>query len=137
MQILMPAIALVAVTFVVWCWMYFTRLRYLRANRIEPNNLATRERDSRLLEPVAGPSDNLRNLFEMPVLFYVLIILLLDTGHASSGFVSAAWAFVALRTLHSAIHCTYNDVMHRFTVYALSSLVLWGMWAAFAVRLLG
>jgi len=137
MQILMPAIALVAVTFVVWCWMYFTRLRYLRANRIEPNNLATRERDSRLLEPVAGPSDNLRNLFEMPVLFYVLIILLLDTGHASSGFVSAAWSFVALRTLHSAIHCTYNDVMHRFTVYALSSLVLWGMWAAFAVRLLG
>jgi len=137
MQILMPAIALVAVTFVVWCWMYFTRLRYLRANRIDPNSIATRERGAARLEPVAAPSDNFQNLFEMPVLFYVLIILLLDTGHANSGFVSAAWAFVALRTLHSAIHCTYNDVMHRFTVYALSSLVLWGMWTAFAVRLLG
>jgi len=137
MQILMPAIALVAVTFVVWCWMYFTRLRYLRANRIDPNSIATRERGAARLEPVSAPSDNFQNLFEMPVLFYVLIILLLDTGHANSGFVSAAWAFVALRTLHSAIHCTYNDVMHRFTVYALSSLVLWGMWAAFAVRLLG
>lgn len=137
MQILMPAIALVAVTFVVWCWMYFTRLRYLRANRIDPNSIATRERGAARLEPVSAPSDNFQNLFEMPVLFYVLIILLFDTGHANSGFVSAAWAFVALRTLHSAIHCTYNDVMHRFTVYALSSLVLWGMWAAFAVRLLG
>lgn len=136
MQILMPAIALVAVTFVVWFWMYFTRVRFIRANRIDPNSIATRERGTARLEPVAGPSDNFQNLLEMPVLFYVLIILLLDTGHASSGFVTAAWAFVGLRTLHSAIHCTYNDVMHRFTVYALSSLLLWGMWAAFAVKLL-
>jgi hypothetical protein len=137
MQILMPTIALVAVTFVVWCWMYFTRLRFIRQNRIEPNSLATREQGSARLGPVAGPSDNFQNLLEMPVLFYVLTILLLDTGHASSGFVSAAWAFVGLRTLHSAIHCTYNDVTHRFTVYALSSLVLWGMWGAFALKLLG
>jgi len=136
MQILMPAIALVAVTFVVWCWMYFTRVRFIRANRIDLNSIATRECGTARLEPVAGPSDNFQNLLEMPVLFYVLIILLLDTGHASSGFVTAAWAFVGLRTLHSAIHCTYNDVMHRFTVYALSSLLLWGMWAAFAVTLL-
>jgi hypothetical protein len=137
MQILMPAIALVAVTFVVWLGMYFTRLRHMRINRIAPNDLGTRERAAKLLEPVSGPSDNLRNLFELPVLFYLLIVLLFDTGHASSGFVSAAWAFVALRTLHSAIHCTYNDVMHRFTVYVVSSLVLWGMWIVFAVRLLG
>ena len=136
MQILMPAIALVAVTFVVWCWMYFTRVRFIRANGIDLNSIATRECGTARLEPVAGPSDNFQNLLEMPVLFYVLIILLLDTGHASSGFVTAAWAFVGLRTLHSAIHCTYNDVMHRFTVYALSSLLLWGMWAAFAVTLL-
>jgi hypothetical protein len=134
MQILMPAIALVAVTFVVWCWMYFTRLRFIRENRIDPNSLATREQGATRLAPVAGPSDNFQNLLEVPVLFYVLIILLLDTGHASSGFVSAAWAFVGLRTIHSAIHCTYNDVTHRFTVYALSSLLLWGMWAAFALR---
>jgi len=137
MQILMPAIALVAVTFVVWLGMYFTRLRHMRINRIDPNELTNRDRAAKLLEPVSGPSDNLRNLFELPVLFYLLIVLLLDTGHASSGFVSAAWAFVALRTLHSAIHCTYNDVMHRFTVYVMSSLVLWGMWIVFAVRLLG
>lgn len=137
MQILMPAIALVAVTFVVWLGMYFTRLRYMRINRIDPNAVATRERAARLLEAVSGPSDNLKNLFELPVLFYLLIVLLLDTGHANANFVSAAWAFVALRTLHSAIHCTYNDVTHRFTVYMMSSLVLWGMWIAFAFRLLG
>ena len=137
MQILMPAIALVAVTFVVWLGMYFTRLRYMRIHRIDPNDLGTRERAAKLLEAVSGPSDNLKNLFELPVLFYLLIVLLLDTGHANANFVSAAWAFVALRTLHSAIHCTYNDVTHRFTVYVMSSLVLWGMWIAFAFQLLG
>lgn len=136
MQILMPALGLVALTFVVWCYMYVIRLRFMRTHRIDPNAVATRELGARALAPVAGPSDNLQNLFELPVLFYVLLVLLFVTEQVTSGFVAAAWAFVALRALHSAIHCSYNEVVHRFTVHLLSALVLWGMWAAFAVRLL-
>lgn len=136
MSILMPAFGLVLVTFVVWCYMYATRIRHMRVNRIAPNTVSTRALGASALAPVAGPSDNLQNLFELPVLFYVLVILLFVTEQVSSGFVAAAWAFVALRALHSTIHCTYNEVLHRFTVYVLSAGVLWGMWAAFAIRLL-
>ena len=43
---------------------------------------------------------------------------------------------MALRALHSLIHVTYNRVVHRFLVYVASTLLLFGMWAAFLPRLL-
>ena len=48
---------------------------------------------------------------------------------------AAAWLFVALRIAHSAIQCSYNRVMHRFTVYALATLVLTAFWIRFALKL--
>jgi|SRR6185295_11201265 hypothetical protein len=134
--IIQPVLAMVALTFMVWCYMYFKRLRFIRIHSIDPQSVATRALGAQSLAAVSAPSDNLMNLFELPVLFYLLVVLLLITGEASQGFAIAAWAYVALRALHSLIHCTYNQVLHRFTVYAASSIVLWAMWAIFVVRLL-
>lgn len=131
-----PALAMVALTFLVWCYMYFKRLRFIRAHSIDPQSVATRALGAKSLAEVAAPSDNLMNLFEMPVLFYFLVALLLITGTGSDGFVTAAWVYVALRALHSFIHCTYNRVLQRFIVYAASSILLWGMWAGFALKVL-
>ena len=44
-----------------------------------------------------------------------------------------SWAFVGFRFLHSLIHCTYNDVNHRFTAYLLSCLVLLFLWLRIAM----
>jgi len=131
-----PALAMVGLTCLVWLYMYFKRLSFIRAHSIDPQDVATRALGAKSLAEVSAPSDNLMNLFEMPVLFYFLITLLLVTGTASPGFVTAAWIYVALRALHSFIHCTYNRVLQRFSVYVASSLLLWGMWAAFAQRVL-
>ena len=82
-------------------------------------------------------ADNFRNLFEVPVLFYVLCIALALNGGSTPGFVAAAWAYVGLRALHSLIHVTYNRVVHRFLVYVASTLLLFGMWIAFFARITG
>jgi hypothetical protein len=71
----------------------------------------------------------------VPVLFYLLCVALVLTGGSTPGFVTAAWAYVALRALHSLIHATYNRVVHRFLVYVASTLLLFGMWAAFLGRI--
>ena len=63
---------------------------------------------------VNAPSDNLKNLFEMPVLFYALASMLFVTEQVDSGYVVAAWVFAAFRIAHSAVHCTVNIVMLRF-----------------------
>jgi hypothetical protein len=39
-----------------------------------------------------------------------------------------SWLYVALRVLHSLIHCTYNRVMHRFAVFVASMVVLFVIW---------
>jgi hypothetical protein len=70
------------------------------------------------------------------VLFYVLCAALVLTGGSTPGFVSAAWAYVALRIVHSLIHVTYNRVTHRFLVYVASTLLLFGTWAALIARIL-
>ncbi len=133
--ILLPMIALVLLTAIVWVWLYLTRVGTIRRQRIPPQALATRALGAALLAEVAGPSDNLMNLFEMPVLFYILTILLYVTGLAGTGHPVLASVYVALRYAHSVIHITYNRVLHRFLVYVASCAVLWAMWAWFTLQI--
>jgi hypothetical protein len=127
--ILHPLFAQVGLTFLIWLWMSATRIHTLQKNRIDANELRTVADEHRLLKSVLGPSENLVNLFEMPVLFYTAGILAYVTHTITGTFLFLAWSFVAFRALHSLIHCSYNRVMHRFTTYFISSLCLWGMWA--------
>ncbi|HEX9721372.1 MAG TPA: MAPEG family protein, partial [Ramlibacter sp.] len=66
--------------------------------------------------------------FELPVLFYAAVLLSLVLMIQDAQLVRLAWGFVLLRIVHSVIHCTYNNVSHRFVAYALSSLFLLFMW---------
>jgi hypothetical protein len=126
--ILYPLFAQVGLTFLVWLWMYATRIYTLQKNDIDPNELRSVEDEHRLLKPVLGPSENLVNLSEMPVLFYVACLLAYLSHTLTDTLLTLAWLFVAFRALHSLIHCSYNRVMHRFTAYFISSLCLWGIW---------
>ncbi len=129
-----PCIAMVALTALVWVKLYWDRLSEMRAKRIDPQDLATaRAAAGRLERPEAA--DNFRNLFEIPVLFYLLCVALAVNGGSTQAFVAAAWVYVVLRALHSLIHVTYNRVTHRFLVYVGSTLLLFGMWIAFFARI--
>jgi len=130
--IFMPAVAMVALTFVVWWRMYVVRIGQMKRERIHPQAVATSAQSSaRLTDSCAA--DNFRNLFELPVLFYVALVVAAVTGQVNSTTIALAWAFVLLRIVHSAIHCTYNKVMHRFYAYVAGGMVLWLLWGAIAV----
>ena len=68
------------------------------------------------------------NLLELPVLFYVVCLVFYVTAGASSLAIALAWAYVVLRILHSMVHLTYNRVIHRLAVFALSNGVLVALW---------
>jgi hypothetical protein len=134
-SILLPLFAMVALTFIVWVRLYVDRIGELRNNRISAQEIATsRQIAERLTNTNAA--DNFKNLFEMPVLFYVFCITIFVTQSVTAVFIGCAWLYVLLRFAHSAIHCTYNQVMHRFTVYAASSLLLFMLWFMLGVRIL-
>jgi hypothetical protein len=130
----LPCAAMVGLTALVWVKLYADRLGEMRARHIDPQALATASDAAARLER-RDAADNFRNLFEVPVLFYLLCVALDLNGGSTPEFVAAAWAYVALRALHSLIHVTYNRVTHRFLVYVSSTLLLFGMWIAFLLRL--
>lgn len=70
------------------------------------------------------------------MLFYLALAFAAQAGLADATVPLVAWAFVALRIVHSAIQCGYNKVMHRFYAHAAGAVVLWALWLLLAVRLL-
>lgn len=133
--IFLPAVAMAALTFVVWLRMYFTRIGQMKRDRIHPQSVATSAQvTARLTDSRAA--DNFRNLFELPVLFYLALVVAAQAGLATTTVAALAWLFVALRVAHSWIQCTYNKVMHRFYVYCAGGTVLWILWAVLGYGLL-
>ena len=79
-------------------------------------------------EFVTKTTRNFNNLFEVPTLFYAggAVYLALDqTGQLP---VISAWVFVAMRVLHSIIHLSYNNVIHRLIIFSLGNLSVLLMW---------
>ena len=127
-EIFVPFFGMLLLTFVVWLYMYVRRLHFIFTNRVRSQDLTTAEKGARIIpETISYPAHNLRNLFELPVVFYALCIYLYVTASVDSVYVAGAWLFLGFRILHSAVHCTVNIVLLRFALHNLGSLVLWFM----------
>ena len=134
-RILAPAFAMVAITFVVWWRMFFTRVAQMKRERIHPQAVATSAQATAKLTD-SRAADNFRNLFELPVLFYAALLVAAVTGQVGPVSLALAWIFVVLRIAHSAIQCSYNKVMHRFYAYVAGGMVLFALWAWLGLQLL-
>ena len=132
-EMLKPAFALVALTFVVFIRMYWLRFAQMLRDRIGVQEVAMSADAARPLTDTRA-SDNFRNLFELPVLFYAAVFTAVSTDFVTPLAVNLAWTFVALRVLHSLVHCTYNKVMHRFLLYVAGAAVLAVLWAHLALH---
>ena len=80
-------------------------------------------------------ANNYQNQFELPVLFYALVALLIATGLADRVSLVLAWAFLASRLVHSFIHLGSNYPPHRLYAFAAGLAALGAMWLWFALRL--
>lgn len=120
-----PFFATLFLTFLVWVYMYIRRIHFITSSKLSPKDLAVPGALAQLSPPsVSNPSDNLKNLFEIPVLFYALVLYLFVTHQVDTVYVTAAWAFVAFRAVHSAVHCTFNLVLLRFYLYLFGTLAV-------------
>ncbi len=123
-----PFIGMLVLTFAVWVVMYVRRIGFIKSHNIDAQQLTTPDRAVEIIpEAVAYPAYNLRNLFELPVIFYALCVFLFVTAQVDAVYVWSAWAFVASRVAHSVIHCSVNIVMLRFLAYLAGALALWFM----------
>jgi hypothetical protein len=122
-----PLLAVMLLTMIVWFYMYSKRIPLIQKSKIDPNKLTAAEL-ARISPPsVSNPSDNLKNLFELPTLFYGVVLYLFIVNKVDETYLIAAWTFAGFRVLHSAVHCTVNIVLLRFWLYCISALALWFM----------
>jgi hypothetical protein len=119
-----PVLALVGWTFVMWFWMYATRIPAMQKARVDMVELSRTNAPLVLPPEVARVADNYNHLHEQPTIFYALALAAQLGGATDAANVTLAWAYVALRVVHSLVQATKNVILVRFTVFALASFVL-------------
>ena len=132
-RLLYPVFVQIALTFVLLVAMGRARARSARRGEVKIKDIALGQRA--WPDRVTQISNAFHNQLELPVLFYVLVAFVIITRTADTVLLLMAWAFVALRLLHTWIHVTHNNVIRRFYVYIAGGVVLIGMWVVFAVRI--
>jgi len=130
-----PIVALVLWSFVMWAWLYATRIPAMSAAKVQ---LDPRNKDllDQLPPEVNWKADNYNHLMEQPTLFYAtaLVLALTDGGDRLDAWL--AWSYVAIRVVHSLVQATVNVIPARFGVFMVGSVVLLAMavraaWAVF------
>lgn len=126
-HILQPAVALMAWTMVMWLWMYVTRIPAMNAAKLDPDSLAkdpTKTLDDLLPPSTQWKAHNYNHLHEAPTLFYAVCLVIAVAGAGNGTSATVAWAYVALRVIHSLVQATVNKVTVRFMLFTLSSIAL-------------
>jgi hypothetical protein len=131
--LLLPAFLHVALVTVIGIRLGRARFRAGRAGVVRVEDIAIDS--SRWPDDIRKLSNNFDNQFQIPVLFYAILPLLIILVKVDWVQVALAWAFVASRILHSQIHTGRNEVIRRFQVFLLGFILVVIMWAWFGVRL--
>lgn len=123
---LAPVLALIIWTLLIWVLMYVRRIPAMQSAKIDPETAKSPDGPWKEELPlsVQASAHNYNHLLEQPTIFYALMFYVVLTEHISTPIFYAAWAYVALRVLHSFIQVSSGKVVLRFGVFSLSTLVL-------------
>lgn len=134
-----PMFAMVILTFIVAFYLVSLRIHAVRSKQIsiayfrlnsQPNQGAQ--------EPpahIAAAANHFSNLFELPLLFYVTCLLVMSVNLQGNLLLGLAWAFVVTRIIHTLIHLTYNNVVHRMWAFLAGALCVLAMWITVAIAI--
>jgi len=125
--LLTPVLALIVWSLIIWIWMYATRIPAMQAAKIDPATAKHPGSLDSLPSRARAVADNYNHLMEQPTIFYAMVFYVVLAGHTDQIHIWLAWAYVALRIVHSLIQNTVNIVPIRFLVFSLSTLALGAM----------
>lgn len=126
--LLQPVMALVLWSFVMWAWMYATRIpAIVKARMVLDPMLPNGQQMATLPPQVRWKADNYNHLMEQPTIFYATALALAVAGDTSGVNLALAWGYVGLRVVHSLVQALINKIEVRFSLFVLSSLLLLAM----------
>ncbi|HEX5932497.1 MAG TPA: MAPEG family protein [Methyloceanibacter sp.] len=132
--ILMPMFVQVGLTFTLLFWMAALRVRAIQAGEVDPEKIRLREPHwpARVLQI----SNAYHNQLELPVLFYVVVLLAFASQTLDVTLLVLSWLFVLSRLVHAYIHVTSNRLDRRTGVFGISAIALLLMWVIVIARII-
>lgn len=132
--VLAPVFVQVLLTFVLLLMAGRARLRDLQARTLRISDIALGQ--NVWPDKTAQIGNAFNNQFQLPLLFFVLVIFTMMTGKQDYVFIACEWLFVILRIAHAYVHVTTNHVPRRFQLYTAGAVVLMLMWLWYAIRIM-
>lgn len=133
-MLLQPVCVQVVLTLGLMIWLGMRRFSLLRSGVVDARTVALGEPN--WPRSVLQLGNAVRNQFELPVLFYLVVVLALLGDVAGTFLLILAWAFVISRLLHALIHVTTNNVPRRMAVFVFGAACLSVMWLIMIAKVL-
>ncbi|RLA64079.1 MAG: hypothetical protein DRQ88_06570 [Epsilonproteobacteria bacterium] len=116
-----------------WAMWIMARLAYMKikAHKAKEIRFSQFKLVTDMPERIQLTLNNLTNLYQMPVFFFVLAVFIFAKGMETPFYLGLSWTYVFLRIIHSMIHITTNNVNLRASTFFLSIIVLVWMYTAF------
>jgi hypothetical protein len=120
-SILWPMLAHIGLVFLLYAWLTVARTRAVKSGEIEYGCFVLGRE-----EPlhIARITRNLANQFELPAIFYALVVLLVALGRVTWVDVATAWVFVAGRLIHTLVQTLTDNVPLRGQVFVINFLAV-------------
>ncbi len=129
-----PMATMVLLTTLVLVRMVLGRMAAVRRGEVSARYYKTFQGEEGEPRDAAQHTRHFINLFESPVLFYVVCITAMVSGHGTGVIVWLAWAYVACRVIHAFVHLGSNKIPPRMVAYGASWLVLLAIWGTLVGR---
>jgi hypothetical protein len=129
-----PMAAMVVLTFTVLVRLFRARVRAIKTAEIDATFFRTYQNGA---EPEASAklARHFTNLFEAPVLFYVVCVAAMAVNEVSAVLLGLAWLYVLARAVHTFVHTGSNRLRQRVNTYFFSWLVLLAIWMELVVNI--
>src|ERR1700719_3075432 len=112
-SLMTPILALVIWSLIMVVWMYATRIPAIAKAGIDPASAQEPTSLDALPLKVRQVAYNHNHLMEQPTIFYALVVYTYLAGNKDGLNIALAWAYVALRVVHSLVQATVNVVLVR------------------------
>ena len=98
-------------------------LKYVKLYNIDPPDYVDLSRQT------------LKNQFESPILFYVLVCMLFVNDNLTNLDLFLAWIYAISRYLHAYVRLSRNYIPHRALLFTLGLVILLVSWISFLTKL--
>ena len=134
MAIIYPLISMIFLTIIIGVQLLYCNTKAVLNREVDIRHF--RLFNSKIPKNLQSISQHYKNMFEMPILFYILCILLIINNNYTQFDVIIAWGFVLFRVLHSLARIPNRDVNLRFGLFAGSFIMLVIGWINFSLKYL-